>query len=136
LTQFLYTWHQAIIFEAISVSMTPSYNIWHNLCKHDTKLVMYTEIVSNIIAWCQCLQRLYQISSLMSCLEIASNISLVSCIQRLCQIFQTAVMFTQIVSNIIAWCHVYRDYFKEAIFVSMTPSYNIWHNLCKLDTKL
>ena len=38
--------------------------------------------------------------------------SLMSCLQRLCQILYLGVMFTEIVSNIIAWCHVYRDCVK------------------------
>jgi len=48
---------------------------------------MFTEIVSNIIAWCYASR------------DCIIYYSFVSCLQRLCQIF-------------IAWCHFYRDCVK------------------------
>ena len=76
---------------------------------------MFTEIVSNIIAWCHAYRDCVRYYSLVSCLQrlcqilllgvmftdILSNIySLVSCLQTLCQILKLGVMFTDIVSNI------------------------------------
>ena len=58
---------------------------------------MFTGIVSNIIAF---IQRLCQI-----CIAWCH-------VCRDCQILQLGVRFTEIVSNIIAWCHAYKDWFK------------------------
>ena len=59
---------------------------------------MFTEIVSNIIAWCH--------------------------VYRDCVKYQyLGVMFTEIVSNIIAWCHVYRDCVKYYRLVSCLQKY-------------
>ena len=84
---------------------------------------MYTEIVSNNIAWCHVYRDCFKYYSMYT--KIVSNIySLVSCIQRLsnitawchvyrdCQILQLGVRFTEIVSNIIDWCHAYKDCVK------------------------
>ena len=46
-----------------------------------------------------------------------------SCLQKLCQILYLGVMFTEIVSNIIAWCHVYRDCVKYYSLVSCLQKY-------------
>jgi hypothetical protein len=76
---------------------------------HTSELyVMFTEIVSNIIAWCH--------------------------VYRDCVKYQyLGVMFTEIVSNIIAWCHVYRDCVK---YYRLNTKIYLWHNLWKQDTKI
>ena len=75
--------------------------------------VMFTGKVSNIIAWCHVYRDCVKYYNLVTCLQRCFKYySLVSCIQRLFQILQLGVMFIEIVSNIIAWCHVYRDCFK------------------------
>ena len=63
--------------------------------------VMFTEIVSNIYSLVSCLQRLCQIST--AWCHVYRD-----CVKYL----QLGVMFTEIVSNIIAWCHLYRHCVK------------------------
>ena len=103
--------------------------------------VMFTEIVSNIIAWCHAYRDCVKYYSLVSCiqrlcqiLQLGVNVyrdcfkyySLVSCLQRLFQIF-SLMSCLEIVSNIIVWCHVYRYCVKYYSLVSSRQLMSMKH---------